>query len=151
MNYPNTEFQQALEFLHACISAREWVGSKSYVECKETRCPDSDWKEWLAFRLPKGKEEAQLALYAACYREDKDAVSQAVAAGADPNAQDSYALVVAAENNNLPAAELLIKHGADPRAWDSQALVRAERFGHTEMASLIRQAIAGKEKGAAAP
>jgi ankyrin repeat protein len=75
----------------------------------------------------------------------RDIVALLLAAGADPNAQETegdytFPLVAAAKHNDLAMVEMLLEHGADPNAMIDAAevaLSEALAHGNRDMANLI--------------
>ena len=64
-------------------------------------------------------------------------IKQLIEEGAEPKANDSYALRWAAEYGHLEIVELLIKNGADSKADNSSALQWAATNGHLKIVKLL--------------
>jgi hypothetical protein len=65
-----------------------------------------------------------------------DVVKELIEEGADPKADNSYALQLAAESGHIEIVRLLIPV-SDPKSRNSQALRLAAKHGHTEIVKLL--------------
>jgi len=83
---------------------------------------------------------AQAALLAAARNDDRAGIDSALAAGADPRADDSRSLREAAAEGALNAVRRLLEHGADPAARDHEAFRRAAAGGHLGVQADLHEA-----------
>jgi hypothetical protein len=65
-----------------------------------------------------------------------DVVKELIEEGADPKADNSYALQLAAKYGHTEIVKLLIPV-SDPKACDNYALQLAAKYGHTEIVKLL--------------
>jgi ankyrin repeat protein len=59
--------------------------------------------------------------------------------GANPNTQDSQALIQASKDGNADIVKLLLDCGADPAAQSARAISEAARRGHVAVWSLLTE------------
>lgn len=66
-----------------------------------------------------------------------EVIKRLIEEGANPKADESYALRWAANNGHLEIVKLLLEAGADPKAFNSDALKCAAENGHLEIVKLL--------------
>ena len=95
------------------------------------------------------KSDLDEKLAHAAYMGSPAEMERLIAEGADPKADDSEALRLAARNGHLECVKLLIPH-SDPATNDSAALRWAANYGHLECVKLLIPYSDPKADGSAA-